>query len=314
MKKIIAVSFLLTCGLIMLLATVDLEPYLAPPDQPVIQEAVSLSPSLSSVPTVPSLPPVPALVETDEESPITQEDNEQTELPPTETAMTEQTFAQSGEEKLGVLFETMQSAAIPDAPPAERVQPTSPSKADSTTDVNETIEVADTEHIPSSLIELEVTILPVDAYPFSILLETFVEKASAEKAIRYYQERGIDAHWVKVALGQQGIRYRLFTGIFSSVPQAQQYLDQNQLTDKLIKPTYYSARVGVYQDKTLLLNAFVKTRGTGVIPYILGTQEGDYHLYVGAFYTFTGATTQCRDLNDAGLHCEPVRRSTIPPQ
>ncbi|NOR25814.1 MAG: hypothetical protein GQ542_15785 [Desulforhopalus sp.] len=180
--------------------------------------------------------------------------------------------------------------------------------------VDEIAEGVEQGHTSSALLELEVTILPEDEYPFSILLETFVEQKIAQQAILFYQKRDISAHWVKVDLGEKGIRYRLFTGIFATIPEAQHYLDQNQLFDKLIKPTYYSARVGVYQDQAQLANAFVKARDTGFIPYILGTKKAVYHLYVGAFYTYTGATSQCRALTDAGLSCEPVRRSTIPPQ
>jgi hypothetical protein len=170
------------------------------------------------------------------------------------------------------------------------------------------------EIIPSPLIDMEVTILPVAEYPFSILLETFADQEIAELAIPFYQKRGISAHWVKVDLEEKGVLYRLFTGAFSTVAEAQQYLDQKLLADKPIKPTIYSARIGTYQDKTQLTNAFIRTSATGAIPYILGTKKGAYHLYVGAFYTFMGAAAQCRELTDAGLSCEPVKRSTIPPQ
>jgi hypothetical protein len=102
--------------------------------------------------------------------------------------------------------------------------------------------------------------------------------------------------------------------VFSTVPEAEQYLNQNHLVGKLIRPTYYSARIGVYQDKAQLANAFLKTRAAGVCPYILGVKKGDYYLYVGSFYTFIGATNKCNYLVEAGLNCEPVKRSTIPQQ
>ena len=168
--------------------------------------------------------------------------------------------------------------------------------------------------IPSPPIELEVTTLPVGDYPFSILLATFQEKETAQRAVSVYRKRGISAYWVKVELDEMRIRYRLFTGIFSTMPEARQYLEQSELVDKLIKPTYYAARLGVYTDKTELAATFTKADQAGVMPYILGTTKGDYYLYVGAFYTFVGAVDQCRDLAAAGLSCKPVKRSTVPPQ
>jgi hypothetical protein len=190
---------------------------------------------------------------------------------------------------------------------------TATSLAKTTTDGEEAFPSSSAK-TPSSLIELRIERLPEGEYPFSILLETFTEQSIAEMAIPYYEKRGLSTHWVKVNLGEKGIQYRLFTGVFATVPQAQQYLDQNKLVDRPIKATYYAARVGVFQDIAQLASTFVKTKNAGVIPYILSTEDDDYHLYVGAFYTFIGATDQCRELHHAGLSCEPVRRSTMPPR
>ena len=289
--KIIAGCFLLICGLIILLATVDLEPYLAP-DQSDIPEKVSL----------------PYVSKTDEQ-PIDSTPGKQTKTPSTVIPDVEQTSTQSEVSKLEDLFENMKAATAMKEITTEREHAPAPPRAE----VDEITEGGEQGQTSSAPIELEVTILPVGEYPFSILLETFLERERAQDAIHVYQERGISAHWVKVDLGEKGIRYRLFCGVFSTVPEAQQYLDQNQLFEKLIKPTYYSARVGVYQEHAKLASDFVIARETGLIPYILGTQQGLYHLYIGAFYTYTGATSQCRALTDAGLNCEPVRRSTIPP-
>ncbi|NOR26856.1 MAG: hypothetical protein GQ542_21190, partial [Desulforhopalus sp.] len=285
MMKISAVCFLLICGLIILLATVDLEPYLAP----------DLSDISKQVP--------PPVSKTDE-PPSKPTPSKQTETPSTVISDVEAPPTQSEDSKLEDLFENMKAAAAMDEITTEREHAATPPMAK----VDEIAEGVEQEHTSSALLELEVTILPEDEYPFSILLETFLEQEIAQQAIDLYQDRDISAHWVKVNLGEKGIRYRLFTGIFATIPEAQQYLDQNQLFDKLIKPTYYSARVGVYQDQAQLANAFVKARDTGFIPYILGTKKAVYHLYVGAFYTYTGATSQCRALTDAGLSCEPVRR------
>ena len=146
-----------------------------------------------------------------------------------------------------------------------------------------------TDQTPSALIELEVTTLPVGDFPFSILLATFQDKKTAERATSVYRKSGLSAYWVKVDLEEMGIRYRLFTGIFSTMAEARQYLEHSELVNKLIKPTYYAARVGVYTDKTELADTFSKATQAGVMPYILGTTKGDYYLYVGAFYTFVGA-------------------------
>lgn len=294
MKKIIAIIFLLISGLSVFLATVDLEPYLTHnlPDTP-------KNIALDSVPEADDPPAKTNVID-------------QVETHSTDVSAEKQTLTQLEPEALQEyqeknLLENSESAATVELITTGQEHTATPSAA------NRVDEQKLTE-MPASLIELEVIVLPVGEYPFSILLETFLDQSTAQLAIPFYQKRGISAYWVKVNLGEDGIRYRLFTGVFRTVPEAQQYLDQNQLIDKLIKGTYYSARVGVYMDKAQLASDFVKTGKTGVIPYILGTKKGDYHLYVGAFYTFIGATAQCRDLTEAGLSCEPVRRSTFPPK
>lgn len=265
MKKIVAALLLLFCGLVVLLATIDLEPYLAAPKQT----------------------PQAAVEQTSKVEIITQTvKTEPDKLINNQPAAPE-----------GPIYPEQEQVVTPLVPVED-----------------EAAESEEIDPISSPLIELEVTTLPVGEYPFSILLETFAEQATAEEAVSFYQVRGIPAHWVKVDLGEEGIRYRVFTGIFSTMPEAQQYLNENQLFDKPVKLTYYGARIGVYTDKVQLAEAFVKTRKTGVMPYILGTKKGEYHLYVGAFYTYIGAVDQCRDLTGAGLKCEPVKRSTIPPQ
>ena len=292
MKKIIAVFFLFICGLIILLATVDLEPYLAS-DQPVVSETESPPPT--SLPDETPINPIPSI---------------KNETSSTVEPIVEQTVTQPEIDKLENLLENLKPAGTVDEIIAEQDSATTATTAE----VNKTEEDIQQGQTAPALIELEVTVLPVGDYPFSILLDTFLEQEPAQQATRLYQERGISAHWVKVNLGEKGFRYRLFSGIFSTVSEAQQYLEQNQLFEKLIKPTYYSARVGVYRDKAQLASDFVDSRNTGVIPYILGTEDGVYHLYVGAFYTYIGATSQCRALTTAGLSCEPVKRSTFPPQ
>ena len=265
MKKFIAALSLLICCLVILLATIDLKPFLAPDEAPRVAGGDNRGEQRISPAIEPKAEtPVNIVQPTSPQNPM---------YPEQKHVVTPLVTEEEG---------ITGSAALQQATPG--------------------------------LIELEVTTLPVGEYPVSILLDTFSEQAAAAQAATFYQERGIGAHWVKVDLGEEGIRYRVFTGIFSTIPEARQYLDENQLGDKPIKLTYYAARIGVYTDKVQLANTFVQVREAGVIPYILGTKKGEYHLYVGAFYTYIGAVDQCRDMTAAGFNCEPVKRSTIPPQ
>ncbi len=295
MKKIFVIIFLLMSGLLLLLATVDLEPYLIA--EPIdIAKKIAHAPVLEADNSPEKTEVVDPLANLAPEIPVENQTVPQAESETPQGNLEKINLAKS---------ESAATVATITAEP-EKIAPSPAEKVPA--------DIEKQEQISSPLIELEAKILPVGEYPYSILLETFIEKDSAQQGLSAYKKKGISAHWVKVGLGENIIRYRLFTGAFATAAEAQQYLDQNNLAGKLIKRTEFSSRVGVYMDKAQLAGAFIKTREADVIPYILGTKKGDYYLYVGAFYTLTGATNKCQTLVKAGLTCEPVRRSTYPPQ
>lgn len=277
MKIIITALFLTICGMVLLLATVDLEPYLAP-KLPQPQEIV---------------------VGLTKNAP----EDKDTAAAPNED-LHNITILPEIEHKLDLESENL--------PPQENPAP----QEENTPETEITEQSLDSKDTNNQVVETDPEIIPLPEgeYPFSILLETFNEEVSARKAIPRFREQGVSSYWVKVDLGNKRIKYRLFTGVFSTTSMAQHYLDQHNLKNKPIKPTLYSALVGVYPDKDQLDDAYRQTSNAGVVPYSLETETGLYFLYVGAFYTYLGATAQCLDLTAAGLNCKPVKRSTLPQQ
>jgi len=174
------------------------------------------------------------------------------------------------------------------------------------------VEKASAEQTVKSIEDLQVTMKPAGAYPFSILLETLDKQGNAEQAVKLYDKKGLASFWVKVDLGEQGIKYRLFTGYFPSETAAKTFLVQQRLSGKLIKNTPYAARIGIFGDKNELAAAHAKTVAAGVFPSILGREGGPFTIFVGAFYTAAGADQQCREVMDKGLACQTVPRATPP--
>jgi hypothetical protein len=174
------------------------------------------------------------------------------------------------------------------------------------------VEKASAEQTVKSIEDLQVTMKPAGAYPFSILLETLDKQGNAEQAVKLYDKKGLASFWVKVDLGEQGTKYRLFTGYFPSEKAAKTFLVQQRLSGKLIKTTPYAARIGIFGDKNELAAAHAKTVAAGVFPSILGREDGPFTIFVGAFYTAAGADQQCREVMDKGLACQTVPRATPP--
>lgn len=159
---------------------------------------------------------------------------------------------------------------------------------------------------------MEMVHLPVGSHPFSILLETLSQHSNAQQAISFYKKKGLTCYWVKVSLDDEGDKYRLFTGAFATEAEAKNALAKHHLTGKSVKKTPYAARIGIFSNKEELATTYKKTAATGVVPYVLGTADENFFLFVGAFYTAEGANSQCRELVDKGLPCQAVSRSTLP--
>ncbi len=337
MKKLIAGTCILCFLIIILLVILNRKPSLAPQHpktpEPVVQlperKAEEIVDHVATPQDVATSSPEAAILsipQTEEHKPITSEElttppknsapNPEDNTPP--QTQTEPIREQPGIEStsasdnqpipaLGLLTDTGETDEnmILD-PQSIQVQPTVYKKAQKKGQVprlKQTI-VSDGD--------MEITILPEDAYPFSILLETFDQKSNAQEAVkRYRQQRGIAAFWVKVDLGLSGVKHRLFAGNFPTEAAARAFLARHSLSGKIIKKAPYASGVGVFHDKKELAAVFAKTKEADAFPYILGTASGQFHLLVGAFYSAAGAENQCRELLAKGLPCKATQRSTL---
>lgn len=159
-------------------------------------------------------------------------------------------------------------------------------------------------------IDFKIENLPKQEFPFSILLDTYVDQSVAQLAVLEYQSQGVESFWVKVDLGQKGVKFRLFSKFFSTALDAQNYIKQQGLTKKFVKRTMFSSLVGVFNDLEQLAVTYHHVQQLDVAPYVLGTDNGDNFLYVGAFYTKVGAEIQCEVLAGNKIPCSAVKRST----
>ena len=291
MKKLFLILVFLFCGVILFLATVDLSVYLkpvgpeqfatAPPDDVQAADPLPVNPKKSVVIISP---------------------------PQIETALSQAT-------------ETLQKEALP--PKTDIKQNLVPRKTipdlDSKTLPANSIKAAVVGQASPTSVQRDLT-EPVTAqtpdcqqlspgeYPFSILLETFDLRETAINAVQLYKEKGINTYLVKVDLGSKGIKYRLFTGAFTDQENAESYAQQKGLADKPVKMTRFSALLDTANQSEDINSLLETAKKAETMPYLLCT-GGRQYIFVGAFYTITGAKTQCDKLADIGLSCRPVVRS-----
>lgn len=163
---------------------------------------------------------------------------------------------------------------------------------------------------PQAYMRLETT--ESTDYPFSILLGAFHNLEAAKNVQKTYRDNGIFAFWVKVNLGKKGILYRLFAGSFQFWVEADSFQRRHNLTDINIEPTRYAALIGIFSSETDLNNHLQKLLEMNYSPYVISRGTNHHYLYVGAFYTKTGAINQCRVLDKNEIPCRAVIRSSVP--
>jgi cell division septation protein DedD len=145
-------------------------------------------------------------------------------------------------------------------------------------------------------------------YPYSVYLGAYKTTGRAEKAISIYRNKGLSAYWVKVDLGDKGVWYRVFTGYFKDQNEAEAFIRRKQIADAKAKRTRYATLIGIYATERDAQKEFLALSRLGFSPYVIETDSGESQLYVGAFYTKTGAEEQRSDLASKGVQSRVVER------
>ena len=145
-------------------------------------------------------------------------------------------------------------------------------------------------------------------YPYSIKLYAARTLTEAQKFIAVYRQKGLSPYWVNVDLGDRGVWYRVFTGYFENIEQAENIIKTKKLTNAKAKKTKYAMLIGTYRTETTLNDQIQLISEKGFSPYVVKAANGESYLYVGAFYTYKGAKEQYADLLAGGIEGKVVER------
>ncbi|MBW2204235.1 MAG: SPOR domain-containing protein [Deltaproteobacteria bacterium] len=145
-------------------------------------------------------------------------------------------------------------------------------------------------------------------YPYSIKLSAVRTLTEAQKLIAFYRQKGLSPYWVNVDLGDQGVWYRIFTGYFKDMEQAENIIKRQKLTNAKVKKTEFAALIGIYRSETTLNDQVKLIAQKGFSPYVVKGANSEFYLYVGAFYTYRGAKEQYADLLTSGIESKVVER------
>ena len=145
-------------------------------------------------------------------------------------------------------------------------------------------------------------------YPYSIKLSAVRTLTEAQIIIAFYRQKGLSPYWVNVDLGDHGVWYRVFTGYFKDMEQAENIIKRQKLTKAKVKKTEFAALIGIYRSETTLNDQVKLIAQKGFSPYVVKGANSEFYLYVGALYTYRGAKKQYADLLTSGIESKVVER------
>jgi len=151
---------------------------------------------------------------------------------------------------------------------------------------------------------------PRRAYPFSLLLGSYGDVEQARQAVLINEKSELDSFWVKVDLGADGVRYRVFGGYFATPEDAKAAAVAHRLSPSAVKATRWAVQVGPSTSATddNAANDYDTLRRHGFSPYRIAVNANALATYLGAFYTEKGAHDLLAELRALPLQGRVVQR------
>ncbi|MFC1567360.1 AAA family ATPase [Thermodesulfobacteriota bacterium] len=143
---------------------------------------------------------------------------------------------------------------------------------------------------------------------FIIQLGSFRTINGTMAAFDQHKEKGIDVHWNRVDLGENGIWYRLFTGCFKNKEEAIQFKKDHGLSGAIIVFTPWTVLVAEFASQPEFDKIRLVLRDNQIDYYTLTNIDGSYRFLTGAFVTEEGAEKLAQDIIALGCDAKVVLR------
>ncbi|MFH0994382.1 MAG: AAA family ATPase [Pseudomonadota bacterium] len=120
-------------------------------------------------------------------------------------------------------------------------------------------------------------------HPFSLKSSSYQQPDRAFAEISEIRQLGLTPYLVKVDLGDMGVWWRIYIGLYATEAEARSILKTYNLPNVTVQKTDYACQVGEFSTETDILNMFGKLKQSGYFPYIIQKGRDRFRLYLGAY-------------------------------
>ena len=143
---------------------------------------------------------------------------------------------------------------------------------------------------------------------FALQLGSFKTLERTLKAVSYYKDRGVEAHWHQLDFEENGKWYRLFTGRFNTKEEARRFKEEQGLEKSIVLAAPWTVMVGqaylpeAHDEIRSLL------RSNNCDSYIEETEVGTHRLLTGIFIKRERAESLREQISKLGIPAMVVPR------
>ena len=160
------------------------------------------------------------------------------------------------------------------------------------------------ESIPKEIPPIETRV----PSPFALQLGSFKSLEGVVRAVTFYRERQVEAHWHKLDLGAKGYWYRLFTGQFGTKEEAEKFKADYGLLKSIVLFAPWAVLVGQTNSSEILDRMRSVLRDNQYDSYVEEGVDGSHRVFAGIFSKKERAEKLAQEINNLGISAKVVSR------